>query len=112
MQDANPNPFRNVAQDPDFLARNAKGQQQASPEAIAQYCASFEMQRDQDQITRAIAQYEEARMSQRPKPKFILEVINPYRARPSKATILDVVVVALMMASWAAILFGFYLLSK
>jgi hypothetical protein len=56
--------------------------------------------------------YEVFRMSQRPKPKFILEIVNPYRARPSKATMLDVMSVALMVASWTGILFGLYLLSK
>jgi len=54
--------------------------------------------------------YEEARMAARPKPKFILD--PTYRARPSKATMLDVVLVALMAASWMAILLGLYLLSK
>ena len=56
--------------------------------------------------------YEVFRMSKRPKPKFILEIVNPYRARPSRSTVWDMVATALMAASWAAILFGFYLLSK
>ena len=56
--------------------------------------------------------YEVFRMSQRPKPKFLLEVVNPYRARPSRSTIWDMVAVALMGASWMAILFGLYLLMK
>ena len=71
------NPYRNAAQDPEVMARNAKDQQQASPEAIARYKASFDpMRTDQDQITRAIAAYEEARMSARPKPKFILTAVR------------------------------------
>ena len=65
-----------------------------------------------EQITKALAAHEAARMSHRSKPKFILEVVNPYRARPSRSTILDMVATALMAACWMAILFGFYLLNK
>lgn len=35
------NPYRNAAQDPEVMARNAKDQQQASPEAIERYRRSF-----------------------------------------------------------------------
>lgn len=59
-----------------------------------------------DQITKDLAAHETARMAAHPKLK------PTYRARPSKATMLDVVLVALMAASWMAILLGFYLLSK
>jgi hypothetical protein len=58
------------------MARNAKDQQQASPEAIERYKASFEMQHDQAKIAHAIATYEETRMSARPKPKFILTAVR------------------------------------
>jgi len=53
--------------------------------------------------------YETARMSKRPKPKFILD---PFPARPSRSTIWDMVATALMAACWMAVLFGFYLLNK
>ena len=102
MTDANP--YRNAAQDPDFLARNAKGQQQASPEVIARYRASAERRHDQDQINRAIMAYETARMSARPKPKFILEIKDShFYAKPSRGTIWDAVIVAVTGAAWFAI---------
>jgi len=61
---------------------------------------------DQDQINRAIAAYETARMAARPKPKFILEIKDSYfYAKPSRGTIWDVVIVAVTGACW----FGFLL---
>jgi hypothetical protein len=112
MTDANP--FRNAAQGRDFLARNAREQQQASPEAIARYRASFDpMQTDQNQINRAIMAYETARMSARPKPKFILHIDgNHFHARPSRATLWDVVFVAIATATWLALLTSIYLVFK
>ncbi len=110
MTDANP--YRNAAPDPDFLARNAKGQQQASPEAIARYLASFEGQHDQHKINYALAQYEQARMGARPKPKFILHIDgNHFHAnrRRLPAGLLDMVMVAIGGAMWFAILAGLYL---
>lgn len=111
MTDANP--YRNAAQDPDFLARNAKDQQQASPEAIARYLASFEAQRDQHQINYAIAAYEGARMGARPKPKFELHLINHdhfyANRRRLPAGLLDMVMVAIGGVMWFAILFGLWL---
>ena len=75
--------------------------------------AAYEqVKREEYQYGQAILAHERARMSKRPKPKFILEIVNPYRSRPSKATMLDVMSVALMVASWTGILFGLYLLSK
>jgi len=70
------NPYRNAAQDPEVMARNAKNQQQASPEAIERYKMSFERHHDQAKISHAIAAYEETRMSARPKPKFILTAVR------------------------------------
>lgn len=60
------------------------------------------------EYARDLAAYEMAHQF-KPKPRFILD---PFRARPSKATMLDVMSVALMAASWMAILLGLYLLSK
>jgi hypothetical protein len=75
--------------------------------------AAYEqVKREEYQYGQAILAHERARMSQRPKPKFLLEVVNPYRARPSRSTIWDMVATALMGASWMAILFGLYLLMK
>jgi hypothetical protein len=111
MTDANS--FRNAAQDRDFLARNAKDQQQASPEAIARYLASFEGQRDQVKIDYALTQYEETRIGARPKPKFILHIDgNHFHARPSRATLWDVLFVAIATATWLALLTSIYLVFK
>jgi hypothetical protein len=123
MTDANP--YRNAAQDPDFLARNAKGQQQASPEAIAQwYERNAAMappymkpngQVDRARINAALAAYEEARMGARPKPKFILHIDgNHFHAnrRRLPAGLLDMVMVAIGGAMWFAILAGLYLVFK
>lgn len=108
MTDANP--YRNAAQDPDFLARNAKGQQQASPEAIARYLASYEGQHDQHKINYAVAQYEQARMAPRPKPRFCLTIdADHFHAKPSRGTLWDVLFVAIGGAMWFAILAGLYL---
>lgn len=102
------NPYRNVSQDPEFLAQCDRGQQQASPEAIERYKMSFEMHHDQAQISRAIAAYEEARMV--PKPKFILHIDGDhFHARPSRATFWDVVLVAVTGAAWFGLLFSLYL---
>lgn len=110
MTDANP--YRNVSQDPEFLAQCGKGQQQASPEAIERYKASFEMHHDQAKITRAIQAYEEARMGHRPKPKFELHLINHdhFYAKPSRAGLIDVIAVAVGGAMWFAILAGLWMI--
>lgn len=72
--------------------------------------AAYEqVKREEYQYGQAILAHERARMSKRPKPKFILD---PFPARPSRSTIWDMVATALMAACWAAILFGFYLLNK
>ena len=68
---------------------------------------------DQDQINRAIAAYEEARMGARPKPKFILEIKDSYfYAKPSRATLWDVLFVAIATAAWLALLTSIYLVLK
>ena len=67
---------------------------------------------DQDKIARAIAAYEEARMGERPKPKFILHIDgNHFHAnrRRLPAGLLDMVMVAIGGAMWFAILAGLYL---
>ena len=121
MTDANP--FRNAAQDPDFLARNAKDQQQASPEAIAQWHERNAAgappymkpngQVDRTRINAALAAYEEARMAPRPKPKFWLSIDgNHFHARPSRATIGDAIFVAIATATWLALLTSIYLVFK
>jgi hypothetical protein len=72
--------------------------------------AAYEqVKREEYQYGQAILAHERARMSKRPKPKFILD---PFTARPSRSTIWDMVAVALMGASWMAVLFGLYLLMK
>jgi len=56
------NPYRNAAQDPEVMARNAKEQQQASPEAIERYKASFESsEHTQSVIARHNLTYKQAR---------------------------------------------------
>jgi hypothetical protein len=56
------NPYRNAAQDPEVMARNAKDQQQASPEAIERYKASFESsEHTQSVIARHNLAYKQAR---------------------------------------------------
>jgi hypothetical protein len=56
------NPYRNAAQDPEVMARNAKDQQQASPEAIERYKASFEAsEHTQAVIDRNNLAYKQAR---------------------------------------------------
>jgi capsule polysaccharide export protein KpsE/RkpR len=105
--------YRNVSQDPEFLAQCGKGQQQASPEAIERYKASFERHHDQAKINRAIEAYEEARMGARPKPRFELHLINHdhfyANRRRLPAGLLDAVMVAIGGAMWFAILAGLYL---
>ena len=65
---------------------------------------------DQDQINRAIAAYEEARMGAQPKPKFILHIDGDhFHAKPSRGTLWDVLFVAIGGAMWFAILAGLYL---
>ena len=65
---------------------------------------------DQDQINRAIAAYETARMGARPKPKFILEIKDDhFYAKPSRGTIWDMVIVAVTGACWFSLLFSLYL---
>lgn len=110
MTDANP--YRNVSQDPELFARYAKDQQQASPEAIERYKASFERYHDQAKINRAIEAYEEARMGARPKPRFELHLINHdhFYAKPSRGTIWDMVIVAVTGAAWFAILAGLWMI--
>ena len=66
---------------------------------------------DQDKIARAIAAYEEARMGEHPKPKFILHIDgNHFHAnrRRLPAGLLDMVMVAIGGAMWFAILFGLW----
>jgi len=58
------NPYRNAAQDPEVMARNAKDQQQASPEAIERYKMSFERHHDQAKIAHAIAAFESSEHTQ------------------------------------------------
>lgn len=66
---------------------------------------------DQDQIARAIAAYETARMAARPKPKFILEIKDDhFYAKPSRGTIWDAVIVAVTGAAWFAILTGLWVI--
>jgi len=66
---------------------------------------------DQDQINRAIAAYEEARMGPKPKPKFILHIDGDhFHARPSRATLWDVVMVAATGAAWFGFLFSLWVI--
>lgn len=66
---------------------------------------------DQAEINRAIAAYETARMSARPKPKFILEIKDSYfYAKPSRGTLWDVLYVALGGACWFSILAGLWMI--
>lgn len=102
------NPYRNVSQDPEFLAQCDRGQQQASPEAIERYKMSFEMHHDQAQISRAIAAYEEARMV--PKPKFILHIDGDhFHARPSPRLAQRPKRWRVTGAAWFGLLFSLYL---
>ena len=137
------NPFRNAANDPDFRQRMAQDAQQASPKTIAQAGAlseaemykrtgnvhyltgpdffaksmDDEIKTEIDQarikISRAIAAYEETRMGQQPKPKFILEIKDNYfYAKPSRATLWDAVFVAIATATWLALIASIYLVFK
>jgi hypothetical protein len=66
---------------------------------------------DQDQINRAIMAYETARMTERPKPKFILEIKDShFYAKPSRATFADVVIVAVTGAAWFGFLFSLWVI--
>lgn len=69
---------------------------------------------DQDKIAHAIAAYEEARMGPKPKPKFELHLINHdhFYAKPSRATLWDVVFVAIATATWLALIASIYLVFK
>ena len=65
---------------------------------------------DQDQINRAIAAYEEARMGPQPKPKFILHIDGDhFHARP-RATFADVLIVAATGAAWFGLLFSLWVI--
>ena len=94
-----PTTYRRLGNDhyltgPDFFAKSADGFTW-SPIKEGEYA-------------RDLAAYEMAHQP-KPKPRFILD---PFRARPSRSTVWDMVATALMAACWMAILFGFYLLSK
>lgn len=69
---------------------------------------------DQDQINRAIAAYEEARMGHRPKPKFELHLIDHdhfySNRRRLPAGLVDLLAVAFGGAMWFAILFGLWVI--
>jgi hypothetical protein len=66
---------------------------------------------DQDQINRAIMAYETARMSARPKPKFILEIKDShFYAKPSRGTLWDVAIVAATGAAWFGLLFSLWVI--
>jgi hypothetical protein len=66
---------------------------------------------DQDQINRAIMAYETARMSARPKPRFILEIKDDhFYAKPSHGTIWDMVIVAVTGACWFGLLFSLWVI--
>ena len=68
---------------------------------------------DQAKIAYALAQYEQARMAPRPKPKFWLSIdADHFHARPSRATLWDVVFVAIATATWLALLPSIYLVFK
>lgn len=69
---------------------------------------------DRARINAALAQYEEARMGPRPKPKFELHLINHdhFYAKRSRAGLIDVVFVAIAVASWLGLLFSIYLVFK
>lgn len=68
---------------------------------------------DRARINAALAQYEEARMGPRPKPKFILEIKDNYfYAKPSRATLWDAVFVAIATATWLALIASIYLVFK
>jgi len=67
---------------------------------------------DQDQINRAIAAYEEARMGHRPKPKFELHLIDHdhfYAKRRVPAGLVDFLAVIAGGSLWFLALFGLYL---
>jgi hypothetical protein len=68
---------------------------------------------DQAQTNRAIEAYEEARMTHRPKPKFILHIDgNHFHANRRRATLWDVLFVAIATATWLALLASIYLVFK
>ena len=108
MTDANPSRF---------AAQEAR--QALSDELDRHLIASMQAQRDatymtnQAKIAHAIAQYEEARMGPRPKPKFILHIDgNHFHAKPSRATLWDAVFVAIATATWLTLLTSIYLVFK
>lgn len=68
---------------------------------------------DQDKIARAIAAYEETRMGQQPKPKFVLHIDgNHFHAKRSRATLWDAIFVAIATATWLALGASIYLVFK
>lgn len=72
-----------------------------------------ELNRDQAKIAYALAQYEQARMAQRPKPKFWLSIdADHFHAKPSRATLWDALFVAIATATWLALLTSIYLVFK
>lgn len=77
----NSNPYLNASQDPDFLARNAKDQRQASPEAIERYRMSFSESQAKYGIpaeTPDMLFYQSPQRQEyeRAKPKFILTAVR------------------------------------
>ena len=87
---------------PDFFAKSEDGQ------------VWTKLDPDQAKIAYALAQYEEARMGPRPKPKFDLHLINHdhFYAKRSRAGFIDVVFVAIASATWLGLLFSIYLVFK
>ena len=68
---------------------------------------------DQASMAYALAQYEQARLAPRPKPKFWLSIdADHFHARPSRATIGDAIFVAIATATWLALLTSIYLVFK
>jgi len=71
------NPYRNAAQDPEVMARNAKNQQQASPEAIERYRRSFSELHEVPSWTPDMPFYQSPpRQRTLSKPKFILTAVR------------------------------------
>jgi hypothetical protein len=71
------NPYRNAAQEPEVMARNAKDQQQASPEAIERYRRSFSELHEVPSWTPDMPFYQSPyRDYERPKFKFILTAVR------------------------------------
>ena len=65
---------------------------------------------DQAKIAYALAQYEQARMAPRPKPRFCLTIdADHFYAKRSRAGLIDVIAVAVGGAMWFAILAGLWI---